>query len=95
MIELPYKEKFTVLPDVPIEELVSYFNLELGLTDLKEKLAATDFEYLGLYIVDGFERLVWAVEGYDMCAVVKAYEDSYILEMDSYPEGRPVQSLST
>ncbi|MDZ7923569.1 MAG: hypothetical protein U5M23_05820 [Marinagarivorans sp.] len=31
MIDLPYRQKFDVLPEVGIQELVDYFNLELSL----------------------------------------------------------------
>lgn len=83
MIELPYRKKFSNVPEIDKQELADYFNLELGL-DAEENLA-DDFNYLGIFEVDGYERMFWSIKGKDICATVRPYEDTFIIEMDSFP----------
>lgn len=84
MIDLPYRQKFDVLPEVGIQELVDYFNLELSLEG-GSTYSEDDFEYIGIFELDGFERMCWTVRGMELCAIVRPFEDSYIIEMDLNP----------
>lgn len=94
MIELPYKEHFTQMPDIDVHELVDYFNREYGLEGVdKKQLFAEDFEYLGLFEVDGFERIYWLIKGQEIGAVIRPFEDSYIIEMDKVPDCAKVKAV--
>jgi|AntRauTorckE6833_2_1112554.scaffolds.fasta_scaffold11768_3 hypothetical protein len=84
MIELPYVKKFFGVPNIDKQELADYFNTELGLG--AEVYYINDFEYLGIFEIDGYERMFWKVRGKDICATVRPYEDTYFIEMDSGPD---------
>lgn len=88
MIDLPYKRKFTTIPEIDKRELVDYFNLELAGDSVGlgvKKYQPDDFVYIGVIEVDGFERMYWQVADTNLCAMVRPYEDTYIIEMDSLP----------
>ncbi len=85
-MELPYQKKFTEIPkDIDIKQIVEYFNLELAIED-EELLDSSSFKYMGLYEVDGYERIYWSVDNMQTCAVIKPFENSYIIEMEYFPE---------
>ena len=83
-VELPYRKKFMELPAIEMREILDYFNLELS--PQEANLDESCFEYSGVYEVDGYERMCWKVRGKDLYAVVRPFEDSYIIEMDSMPD---------
>ena len=87
MVELPFKERFSELPEVDLQEIANYFNLELALGSEGSpgKLSPNDFMYLGVYRVQGRETMVWEVKGLDICATVQPYEDTYLIAMDGRP----------
>ena len=89
MIDLPYKDKFSEIPTIDVDDIVKYFNLEFGLEFTDEpvnKFKAEDFKFRGLYKVENRETMVWTVNGQDVCAIVQPYEDSYILAMGPCPD---------
>jgi hypothetical protein len=86
MIDLPYKRKFDSIPEVDVDELVNYFNLEFGVSNNANKFSKDDFKYLGIFEVDSYEGMYWEVKGQDICATVRPFEDTYIIEMDKRPE---------
>ncbi len=89
MIQLPYRKKFVVIPDIDRQELADYFNIELGTgsSNAGDNVhSGDDFEYLGVFEIDGYERMFWQVRGKDLCATVRPYEDTFIIEMDSNPD---------
>ncbi len=87
MVDLPYGTKFDSLPNVDIEQIVEYFNLEFGLNDdtADNKFTEDDFHYMGVFQVGEIETVFWSVKGQNVCATVQPYENSYILGMDSCP----------
>ncbi len=85
-MELPYKSKFDSLPEIELKQLVEYFNLEYGIAGVGKEFVESDFSYEGLYIIDGAETMVWAVNECEVCALVKPFEDSYIIEMGEGPK---------
>ena len=87
MIELPYKDKFDEVPDVDSQELANYFNVELslGASPDSPELGPEDFSYLGIFITQGRETMVWAVKGHEICATAQPYEDTYLIAMDRRP----------
>lgn len=87
MVELPFKDRFSELPEVDLQEVANYFNLELtlGFEGSSKKLSPKDFTYLGVYRLQGRETMVWEVKGLDICATVQPYEDAYLIAMDGRP----------
>jgi len=93
------KKKFNELPKIELQKIADYFNLEHGYElfdeDLEDKAYVEEikeqqykpenFQYLGVYTLDGIETMVWRVENDDICAIVQPYEDSYTLGMCNCP----------
>lgn len=88
MIELPYRDKFDDIPEVDPQELANYFNVELSLRSdaASPELGPEDFSYLGIFMSQGRETMVWAVKGHDICATAQPYEGTYLIAMDSRPD---------
>ena len=85
MIELPYERKFDTVPEVDLQEIVDYFNMEFGLNRGDSNMyQCGNFEYLGLFEDSGFERMIWKVREKDLCATVRPFEGTYIIEMDKF-----------
>ena len=84
-MKLPYKKKFEELPNVDINEIVEYFNLELS-SEPQNQMDESCFEYLGVYEVGGYERMCWKVKDKDLYATVRPFDDTYIIEMDCMPD---------
>lgn len=85
-MKLPYQKKFTTPPgNIDIQQIVNYFNLELALEG-EELLDVSSFKYMGLYEVAGYERVYWSVDNMQTCAVIKPFDNSYIIEMEYLPK---------
>ncbi|BCE00326.1 hypothetical protein [Marinicellulosiphila megalodicopiae] len=86
MIQLPYKKKFVEIPDIKTDEILDYLNLEYGLIDTNQQITASDLNFVGLKDINDFEMLIWKIRNKNVCVVVRAYENSYIIEMDKLSE---------
>ena len=89
MVDDPnYLRHIAKLPDVKASDIAAYFNVEFGYVEKEastERFSADDFTYLGLFVVDGYEALYWAVRGQTVYATAQPYADSYILLMATAP----------
>jgi hypothetical protein len=90
-MKIPIEEKFQELPNISKSEIMDYFNLEFGYyfdpdAD-NEKFKENDFEYLGLFKIDGIEAMIWNVKNQKVHAIVQPYENNgYMLGMEQLPE---------
>ena len=84
-MDLPYKNKFESLPDVPIQDLVDYFNLEYACSGKGDEFVESDFELLGIIESNGSEAMYWSVKNCAVHAIARPFEDGYILEMGDLP----------
>lgn len=92
-------KKFEEIPEIDLQDIADYFNLEYGLTLFdgdeddeelverikKEQFTPEHFRFLGVFEVDGVETMVWSVAGDDIYATVQPYESPYCIGMDSRP----------
>ena len=76
-----YKEKFVHYPDIDPQQFVEYFNLEFGISESEKSFTKEDFSFVGIHAQDGIETMFWSVKGVEIYALVKPFEDSFIIEM--------------
>jgi len=84
-MDLPYGTKFENIPDIEVDTLIEYFNLEFGVAGSSDVFKESDFKYLGVFIKEGMEAMYWSVNNCKVHAVVRPFEDSYIIEMGDGP----------
>ena len=85
-MDLPYKSKFENIPEIELNQLVDYFNLEFATQNENDKFVDTDFIYEGIHTIDGIDTMCWSVKNCKTYALVKPFEDSYIIEMGDGPK---------
>ena len=86
MVELPYHREFSEVPEINVENLVHYFNLEFGIDESnpeEKPFSATDFSYIGIHKIDGYEMMLWRVKNCQVHASIQPFEDSFITGMVS------------
>ncbi len=83
VITIPIKKRFDVIPEINIDDIVHYFNLEFGLDKSKQdsQFTKSDFIYLGLYSVSDVETMCWSVKKQAIVATVQPYDNNWILGM--------------
>ena len=86
MVELPYHRESSEVPDIDVDDLVQYFNLEFGIDDSgpsENAFKSGDFSYIGIRKIDGYEMMLWRVDKCQVHASVQPFEDGYITGMVS------------
>lgn len=86
MVELPYHTEFSEIPNIRVDDLVDYFNLEFGIErkSSEKKFVADDFNYIGIHKIDGFEMMLWQVRNCQFHASVQPFAETFITGMISY-----------
>jgi hypothetical protein len=83
-----FLRSFAKPPDVNLDDIAQYFNLEYGFVEdeaSEDRFTASDFTFLGVFVVDGYETLYWSVRGRAVYATALPYADSFILLMATNP----------